>query len=171
LSTAVTSASLARRFGGTQSDDEPAEAVARAQAAFLSCFRADSIVRDCEHVRRVLCPRHPPAAHGGSSSSSTITSSTNSGDPADGINDDGISSRSSSGISSTANDVEASRPVTLLGQSFGGFVALSYLSAYPRAIERCLLTCGLAPIGRSHQEVNHSHPRLVLLLEDACRVL
>jgi pimeloyl-ACP methyl ester carboxylesterase len=158
LSTAVTSASLARRFGGTQSDDEPAEAVARAQAAYLSCFRADSIVRDCEQVRHVLCPRHPPAAHGGSTT--TITSSTNSDDPADGANDDGSSSKSSSGISSTANDVETSRPVTLLGQSFGGFVALSYLSAYPRAIERCLLTCGLAPIGRSHEEVHHTHPRL-----------
>jgi pimeloyl-ACP methyl ester carboxylesterase len=38
--------------------------------------------------------------------------------------------------------------VSLLGQSFGGFCALTYLSLYPRSLERVLLTCGLAPVGQ-----------------------
>ena len=38
---------------------------------------------------------------------------------------------------------------TLLGQSFGGFCILSYLSLFPNAIERALFTFGLAPV-RQH---------------------
>jgi pimeloyl-ACP methyl ester carboxylesterase len=67
------------------------------QAAYLSHFRADSIVKDCEIVRRELA--------GG-------------------------------------------EKLTLLGQSFGGFCILSYLSYAPEAIERALFTCGLAPVGQ-----------------------
>ncbi|KAJ8598649.1 hypothetical protein CTAYLR_003039 [Chrysophaeum taylorii] len=37
--------------------------------------------------------------------------------------------------------------LTLLGQSFGGFCVLSYVSFFPEAIERAMLTCGLAPVG------------------------
>lgn len=35
---------------------------------------------------------------------------------------------------------------TLLGQSFGGFVSLSYLSLYPEALESVLITGGMAPV-------------------------
>ena len=72
------------------------------QAAYLACFRADSIVRDCEAVRAKL-------ARGSK--------------------------------------------LSLLGQSFGGFVILSYLSLYPDAIERALFTFGLAPVGVDIDEV------------------
>jgi len=72
------------------------------QAAFLTHFRADSIVRDCEAVRKQVCK------------------------------------------------VEK---WTLLGQSFGGFCILSYLSMHPTSVERALFTCGLAPVGRSAAEV------------------
>ena len=65
-------------------------------------FRADSIVKDCEIVRKELA--------GG-------------------------------------------KKLTLLGQSYGGFCILSYLSAVPEAIERALFTCGLAPVGRSADDV------------------
>ncbi|KAL1523638.1 hypothetical protein AB1Y20_018574 [Prymnesium parvum] len=72
------------------------------QAEYLSHFRADSIVRDCELVRRQVC-KVPK--------------------------------------------------LTLLGQSFGGFCILTYLSLFPKSIERAIFTFGLAPVGRSAEEV------------------
>ena len=45
------------------------------------------------------------------------------------------------------------KKLTLLGQSFGGFCILTYLSLFPAAIERALFTFGLAPVGRSATEV------------------
>lgn len=75
---------------------------AEAQAAYMTHFRADSIVKDCEVVRKALA--------GG-------------------------------------------KKLTLLGQSYGGFCILSYLSRFPESIERALFTCGLAPVGRSADEV------------------
>ena len=47
----------------------------------------------------------------------------------------------------------ANKKITLLGQSFGGFCILSYLSYAPEAIERALFTCGLAPVGQSADAV------------------
>jgi pimeloyl-ACP methyl ester carboxylesterase len=73
-----------------------------AQAEYLTYFRADSIVRDCELVRKEL-------ARG--------------------------------------------QRLTLLGQSFGGFCILSYLSLAPEGVERALFTFGLAPVGRTADEV------------------
>ena len=72
------------------------------QAAYLTHFRADSIVEDCEAIRRELA--------GG-------------------------------------------RKLTLLGQSFGGFCILTYLSTHPESIERALFTFGLAPVGKAADEV------------------
>ena len=40
----------------------------------------------------------------------------------------------------------ATGPWTVLGQSFGGFCALSYLSWHPEGLERALITGGLAPL-------------------------
>ena len=37
--------------------------------------------------------------------------------------------------------------ISLLGQSYGGFVILCYLSTYPASLDRCIFTCGLAPVG------------------------
>lgn len=72
------------------------------QAAYLSHFRADSIVKDCEAVRLSL----------------------------------------------------AVEKLSILGQSFGGFCALTYLSHFPDSIENAYLTCGLAPVlSRSPDEV------------------
>ena len=64
------------------------------QAAYLAHFRADSIVRDAEWIRREL----------------------------------GVDRWS------------------LLGQSFGGFTSLTYLSIAPEGLREALLTGGLAPI-------------------------
>ena len=49
--------------------------------------------------------------------------------------------------------IAGGKRLTLIGQSFGGFCMLRYLSAYPDAIERCLFTCGLAPVGKPVEEV------------------
>lgn len=64
--------------------------------AYLRCFRADSIVRDAELIRRALLDQ------GGKWS--------------------------------------------ILGQSFGGFCCLTYLSYFPWGIEKALIAGGLAPV-------------------------
>lgn len=71
------------------------------QAAYLTHFRADAIVRDAEALR----------AHLGSP------------------------------------------PWTVLGQSFGGFTTLAYLSQAPEGLATALVTGGLPPIGRHPDEV------------------
>jgi pimeloyl-ACP methyl ester carboxylesterase len=73
----------------------------RAQADYLAEFRADSIVRDAELVRREL-----------------------------GVN-----------------------RWSVLGQSFGGFAAMSYLSIAPDGLREVFITGGLSPIGRPVDEI------------------
>lgn len=41
---------------------------------------------------------------------------------------------------------------SVLGQSFGGFTALAYLSRHAQAVEEVFLTGGLAPVGRTAEE-------------------
>jgi pimeloyl-ACP methyl ester carboxylesterase len=72
-----------------------------AQAAYLAHFRADSIVRDCELIRRDL----------------------------------GVDRWS------------------VLGQSFGGFTSLTYLSIAPDGLREALLTGGLTPVGRPVDDI------------------
>jgi len=73
----------------------------QAQAAYLSCFRADAIVRDAELVRREL----------------------------------GVDRWS------------------VLGQSFGGFAAMTYLSIAPEGLREVFITGGLSPIGRPVDDI------------------
>ncbi len=73
------------------------------QVKLLSFFRADSIVEDCELVRKKL--------------------------------------------------VGGSTKWTILGQSFGGFVAMRYLSARPQGLETCLFAGGIPPVGHSARDV------------------
>jgi pimeloyl-ACP methyl ester carboxylesterase len=71
------------------------------QASYLTHFRADSIVRDAEWIRREL----------------------------------GVDRWS------------------VLGQSFGGFTTLTYLSLAPEGLREAFITGGLAPIGRAADDV------------------
>ena len=77
-------------------------ASAEEQADFLKLFRADSIVRDAEWVRREL------------------------------LGDD---------------------PWSVLGQSYGGFCAVTYLSFAPEGLREVLVTGGLPPLDRSADDV------------------
>ena len=72
-----------------------------AQASYLTHFRADSIVRDAEHIRGEL-------------------------------------------------SVER---WSILGQSFGGFTSMTYLSIAPEGLSEAFITGGLAPIGRPVDDV------------------
>ncbi|HEX5569525.1 MAG TPA: alpha/beta fold hydrolase [Streptomyces sp.] len=81
-----------RRTLATQPD-------AAATAAYLGHFRADSIVRDAELLRRHL-----------------------------------------------AADGEDDRPWTVLGQSFGGFCALTYIGLAPEGLAQVMITGGLPPL-------------------------
>ncbi|MFJ1756274.1 alpha/beta fold hydrolase [Kitasatospora sp. NPDC088134] len=84
---------------------------ARAQADYLALFRADSIVRDAELIRRQLLG-------------------------------------------------EAGR-WSLLGQSFGGFCTLAYLSLAPEHLREAFVTGGLAGLRRSADEVYRAaYPRV-----------
>jgi pimeloyl-ACP methyl ester carboxylesterase len=42
---------------------------------------------------------------------------------------------------------------SIFGQSFGGFVSLTYLSRYPSSLRESFMTGGLAPIGKTPEEV------------------
>ena len=68
---------------------------AQAQADFLSLFRSDSIVEDCELIR---------------------------------------------------HELTGGRPWTTLGQSYGGFCTVRYLSAHPEGLRASLITGGLPPL-------------------------
>jgi pimeloyl-ACP methyl ester carboxylesterase len=72
---------------------------ARAQADYLMHFRADSIVRDAELIRRQL--------------------------------------------------LGADEPWSVLGQSYGGFCAVHYLSAFPQGLREAFITGGLPPLSGS----------------------
>jgi pimeloyl-ACP methyl ester carboxylesterase len=48
---------------------------------------------------------------------------------------------------------EAKAKWSTFGQSYGGFIILSYLSMHPEGLREAFLTGGLAPIGRSADEV------------------
>ncbi|CAN8099121.1 unnamed protein product [Discula destructiva] len=50
----------------------------------------------------------------------------------------------------------ARRKWSIIGQSFGGFVALTYLSQHPDGLREVFMLGGLAPISRSPQEVYQS---------------
>lgn len=71
------------------------------QAAYLTHFRADSIVRDAERIRAEL----------------------------------------------------GSGPWSVLGQSFGGFTSMTYLSIAPEGLREAFITGGLSPIGRPTDDV------------------
>lgn len=82
----------------------------RAQADYLTHFRADSIVRDCEAIR--------PRFTGGA-------------------------------------------PWTVLGQSFGGFCAVNYLSTAPEGLRAALITGGLPALDAHADEVYRAaYPRI-----------
>ena len=84
---------------------------ATAQAEYLTHFRADSIVRDAEHLRRTV--------YGG-------------------------------------------RRWTTLGQSYGGFLTMTYLSLAPEGVDASLVTGGLPGLTASAREVYaRTQPRVV----------
>jgi proline iminopeptidase len=73
-----------------------------AAADLLACYRADAIVRDCEHLRA--------AVYGG-------------------------------------------RRWATLGQSYGGFLTLAYLSTHPQALTACYVTGGLPGLTATAEDV------------------
>jgi pimeloyl-ACP methyl ester carboxylesterase len=84
----------------------------RDQAEYLTHFRADSIVRDAEHIRREL--------------------------------------------------VGPTGRWSLLGQSFGGFCAVHYLSAFPEGLREVFITGGLPSLVRPAEEIYRATYRRVL---------
>lgn len=84
---------------------------ARAQADYLMHFRADSIVRDAELIRRQLAGEEVPWS--------------------------------------------------VLGQSYGGFCAVHYLSAHPRGLREVFITGGVPPLSASPDEYyRHTYPEV-----------
>lgn len=84
---------------------------ARAQADYLMHFRADSIVRDAELIRRQL--------------------------------------------------VGEAEPWSVLGQSYGGFCAVHYLSAHPHGLREVFITGGVPPLdGSADDYYRHTYPEV-----------
>jgi len=77
------------------------------QADYLKLFRADSIVRDCEAIRKTLTADYPTEL----------------------------------------------KKWSIFGQSFGGFCALTYLSFYPQGLREAFTSGGLAPVGKTPDQV------------------
>jgi pimeloyl-ACP methyl ester carboxylesterase len=51
---------------------------------------------------------------------------------------------------------------SIFGQSYGGFVSLSYLSLYPEGLREVFLTGGLAPVGKTAEQVYKAlYPRVM----------
>ncbi|KAL2757458.1 hypothetical protein ACRALDRAFT_1060828 [Sodiomyces alcalophilus JCM 7366] len=57
---------------------------------------------------------------------------------------------------------EEKKKWTIFGQSFGGFVALTYLSFFPEGLREVFLTGGLAPVGKTADETYKATFRKVL---------
>lgn len=53
----------------------------------------------------------------------------------------------------TADYPETHKKWSIFGQSYGGFVALTYLSQFPQGLREVFLTGGLAPVKRTAEEV------------------
>lgn len=83
---------------------------AQKQADYLKLFRADSIVKDCEAIRKTLTADYP----------------------------------------------ERLKKWTILGQSFGGFCGITYLSQAHQGLREVFLTGGLAPVGTTVDSVYHA---------------
>jgi len=94
-SSAVSAATL-ERIGG------PAE-----QAKYLQLFRADTLVKDCEAVRKCLTKDYPPEK----------------------------------------------KKWSILGQSFGGHMSLTYLSFHPEGLRETFITGGLGTLNKPPEEV------------------
>ena len=73
---------------------------AKQQATYLKLFRADSIVRDAEAIRKALTKNYP----------------------------------------------EETKKWSILGQSFGGFCCVNYLSRFPEGLREVFITGGLPPL-------------------------
>lgn len=100
------------------------------QAKYLKCFRADSIIRDAEAIRLALF------------------SSSNS---SDGNQPSILVSSQPSPVEVKASVEPNSKPIlkskkwSILGQSFGGFCCVTYLSMAPHALSEVLITGGIPP--------------------------
>ncbi|ESK97293.1 proline iminopeptidase [Moniliophthora roreri MCA 2997] len=80
-------------------------------ANYLKYFRADSIVKDCEVIRKILLGHR---------------------------------------------EKETEQKWSIMGQSFGGFCAMTYLSFFPQGLKELFITGGLAPL-IDQPDVNYEH--------------
>jgi pimeloyl-ACP methyl ester carboxylesterase len=94
----TTSSNLHRRSSVVLPQTLASRGDARAQADYLMHFRADSIVKDAESIRREL--------------------------------------------------VGEEVPWSVLGQSYGGFCAVTYLSLHPEGLREVFITGGLPPTSK-----------------------
>ncbi|EFW99614.1 proline iminopeptidase [Grosmannia clavigera kw1407] len=62
----------------------------------------------------------------------------------------------------TADQPTTRRSWSIMGQSFGGFVSLTYLSNHPDSLREVFLTGGLAPVGHTADEVYRATYRKAL---------
>lgn len=67
----------------------------------------------------------------------------------------------------TADYPDSHKKWSIFGQSFGGFVALTYLSQFPQGLREVFLTGGLAPVKRTAEEVYTALYRKVIERNEA----
>jgi pimeloyl-ACP methyl ester carboxylesterase len=77
--------------------------------------------------------------------------------------------RGAEALSATAEAIRRELGVerwSVLGQSFGGFSAMTYLSIAPEGLSEALITGGLAPIGRSIDDIYAATYRRVIAMNE-----
>ncbi|KAK0615253.1 Alpha/Beta hydrolase protein [Bombardia bombarda] len=138
------------------------------KATYLSLFRQDNIVRDLEAIRLCLAD--------------VMGGANNSNDSLDCW--DHAQDRSRPGHHQHDHEPHVNRQryhqshspdsttnpqlkLTLLGQSFGGWIALTYISFLPASISAVFLAAGLAPFTRSPKQVYSALFRRVVAINEA----
>lgn len=93
----------------------------KVQADYLKAFRADSIVRDAEAIRKALTADYPPEK----------------------------------------------QKWSLVGQSFGGFCCISYLSMFPESVREAFIFGGLPPLVKTPDRVYEQTYKTVIRRNEA----
>ncbi|KAK0733022.1 hypothetical protein B0T26DRAFT_682622 [Lasiosphaeria miniovina] len=132
-----------------------ADAEAQRKANYLALFRQDNIVRDLEAIRLCLTniiaqssvAAPPPSTSASGSKTAALAAKSSKTKHAS------KTAKPSKPVTqpapAPAAPVAPPQPVkwTLVGQSFGGWIALTYLSFLPESLAGVYLSAGLAPVG------------------------
>lgn len=141
-------------------NEAAAEAEAWNKANYLALFRQDNIVRDLEAIRLCLtniiaqssiAPPPPSTSASGSKPTAAPAAKSSKNTKHKTAKPSSKPAATQKPPAAPAAPVAPPKPQpikwTLVGQSFGGWIALTYLSFLPESLAGVCLSAGLAPVG------------------------